>query len=95
MNYTDLKNDFLSQFPDDADSWKDATDEIRDFAHEVRTTYNEYVLDLYDDAPGTIKALNFRNFTPEEWNTKAKEQINQLWDDLPERNQRQIIERFI
>lgn len=96
MNYTDLKDDFLAQFPNDADSWRDATDEIRDFTHEVRTSYNEYVLDTYEDGPGAIQSLNFRSFaTPEEWNTEAKKQINQLWDYLPERNQHQILDRFI
>ena len=57
------------QFPEDAETWRDATDEIRDLAHNVRCSYNELVLDVCEGDKGYIEALNFRTFkTPSCWN---------------------------
>ena len=70
-----IKN-YMAEFPNNATSWAQATDEIRDLAHSVRTTYNEC-------READIKSLNFRSFKkPSDWNTNAKKQINQIWKKL-------------
>ena len=73
----------INQFPEDAETWRDATDEIRDLAHNVRCSYNELVLDVCEGDKGYIEALNFRTFkTPSCWNTEAKKQILTLWSKM-------------
>lgn len=78
----------LSQFPDDAEKWRDATDEIKDVAHIVRQTYNEMELDAVEGNEGYIESLNFREFKkPADWNKGAKKQIKELWSKLSPKNQ--------
>lgn len=67
---------FLKQFPNNAKSWEDATDEIRDLARKAKEIYNEVDLDVSNDSPKALKPLNFREFNkPSEWNTKGKKYI--------------------
>lgn len=54
---------FLSRFPDNAKSWSQATDEIRDMARKARELTNTEPLDF-----NWLK-------TPSEWNTKGKKFI--------------------
>jgi len=77
-----LKN-FLASFPNNATSWSQATDEIMDTARIIRQAHNELDLELCEGEEGAIEALNFRSFkTPAEWNTKAKEQIEETWSKM-------------
>lgn len=74
---------FLAKFPDDATSWRQATDEIRDLAYKVRSAYNEHTLDVLEHEAGYVESLNFRSFrTPAEWNQGAKKQIRELWSKM-------------
>jgi len=68
--------DFLKQFPDNATSWADATDEVRDFARTAKEYYNELDLDLLVDDPKGLYPLDFRSIkTPAEWNKKGRDYI--------------------
>lgn len=71
---------FLDQFPNDATSWTEATDEVRDLARLARETHTEIDFDgLHDEwetNPDMPQPLDFRELkTPSEWNTKGKEYI--------------------
>jgi hypothetical protein len=60
---------FLSQFPNDATSWKNATDEVRDICRICRENIEEF-----DGIK--LTAVDFRSFiTPSKWNTKGKKFI--------------------
>lgn len=75
---------FLSKFPDDAKSWSEATDEIRELAREIRINYNRYVLQINEDSEGGLEAVDFRSIKiPSEWNKKAKNFILKYWNTLP------------
>ena len=86
---------YLAQFPDNATSWREATDEVRDLARKVRTTYNHLALDLTIvevEAGAGIQPLPFRSFiSPAEWNQKAKAQIREVFALLPENLQSEIL----
>lgn len=76
---------FLSNYPDNATSWSQADDAIRDMNRTVRQFYNEMVLDLCEGDDGTVEALNFRAFkNPSEWNTNAKSQIIEVLNKMSE-----------
>lgn len=67
---------FLQQFPNNATSWSQATDEVRDICRAVRQTYNTVDLCLTADSPNGLQALNFYSFKqPSEWNTEGKKFI--------------------
>ena len=70
---------FLEQFPTDATSWAQATDEVRDLARLAREHLEEY--------DGVIvEAVDFRHAkTPAEWNTKGREFILDSFDRMQER----------
>jgi hypothetical protein len=88
-------NKFISKFPDNATSWADATDEIRDMASKVRQYYNEYVLDVNQDDPTALKPLNFKQFTtPSEWNTKGKQYIIDTFNKLTPDGKKDYFEYF-
>ena len=79
---------FLEQFPTDATSWVQATDEVRDLARASRE-----MLDEYDDIK--VEAVDFTaNKTPAEWNTKAREAILRNYDMMRPRTQLLFFERF-
>ena len=68
---------FLKQFPDDTDTWKNATDEIRDIARNIKDLYNERNED------NKIEALNFRKINkPSEWNTEGKKYIRMVYGKM-------------
>ena len=65
---------FLEQFPTDATSWTQATDEVYDLA----CTSREF-LDEYDDVKvEAVDATTLR--TPAEWNTVCREVILRNYD---------------
>ncbi len=86
---------FLNKFPDDTDSWRWATDEVRDIARSAREFYNEL------NKNGDIaKPLDFREFqTPSEWNTKGKAFIfavyNKMDNDTKEQFDKWVYNHFI
>ena len=79
---------FLEQFPTDATSWSQATDEIRDLSRASRE-----MLDEYDDIK--VEAVDFTAIrTPAEWNTKAREAVMRNYDLMRPRTQLLFFERF-
>lgn len=74
---------FLSKFPDDAKSWGQATDEIRDLARSAKETYNDIDLDVSNDDSKALQPLNFKEIkTPSEWNTKGKQYIRDTYNKM-------------
>ena len=79
---------FLEQFPTDATSWVQATDEVRDLARASRE-----MLDEYDDIK--VEAVDFTAIrTPAEWNPRAREAILRNYDMMRPRTQLLFFERF-
>ena len=79
---------FLEQFPIDATSWVQATDEVRDLARASRE-----MLDEYDDIQ--VEAVDFTaTRTPAEWNTLGRESIMRNYDIMRPRTQMLFYERF-
>ena len=79
---------FLEQFPTDATSWKEATDEVRELARTSRE-----MLDEYDDIK--VEAVDFTAIrTPAEWNTLGREAILRNYDMMRPRTQILFYERF-
>lgn len=87
---------FLSKFPDKANSWKVATDEIRDMARTAKELYNEHELDVYhDDEEKGLKPLNFRELkTPSEWNTQGKKYIREVYSKMSDKTKKKFEESF-
>lgn len=77
-------SDFFNKFPDDAKSWSQATDELR----EISKTAREYILELdYKE----IKPLNFNSFsTPSKWNTESKKYINKVYKMMSDKCKKQF-----
>ena len=79
---------FLEQFPTDATSWSQVTDEIRDLSRASREMLNEY-----DDIQ--VEAVDFTaTKTPAEWNTRAREAVMRNYDMMSPRTQMLFFERF-
>ena len=79
---------FLEQFPTDATSWVQATDEVRDLARASRE-----MLDEYDDIK--VEAVDFTvTRTPAEWNTLGRESILRNYDMMRPRTQQLFYEQF-
>ena len=79
---------FLEQFPTDATSWVQATDEVRDLARASRE-----MLDEYEDIK--VEAVDFTAIrTPAEWNTLGREAILRNYDMMRPRTQILFFERF-
>jgi len=86
---------FLKKFPDNATSWKEATDEIRDMARTAKEYYNELVLDVLKDDEKALKPLDFKSIkTPSEWNKKGKEYIRNVFNKLNTQGKEEFIEYF-
>jgi len=86
--------EFLTSFPNNASSWSQATDEIRDLCFKIRSVYNEMALDLVEGDEGYIERLDFRSFkTPSQWNTEGKAFILKYWALLPS-NERTSISNY-
>ena len=79
---------FLEQFPTDATSWAQATDEVRDLARLAREHLEEY--------NGVIvEAVDFRHAkTPSEWNTKGRAFILDCFDRMQEGTRKAYYEKF-
>ena len=79
---------FLEQFPTDATSWRQATDEVRDLARVSRE-----FLDEYDGIK--VEAVDFTAIkTPAEWNTLGRESIMRNYDMMRPRTQQLFYEQF-
>ena len=79
---------FLEQFPINATSWREATDEVRELARASRE-----MLDEYDDIK--VEAVDFTAIrTPAEWNTLGREAILRNYDMMRPRTQILFYERF-
>ena len=79
---------FLEQFPTDATSWRQATDEVRDLARASRE-----MLDEYDDVQ--VDSIYFPDIKdPAEWNTRAREAVVRNYDMMSPRTQLLFFERF-
>ena len=79
---------FLEQFPTDATSWVQATDEVRDLARASRE-----MLDEYDDVQ--VDSIYFPDIKdPVEWNTRAREAVMRNYDMMSPRTQLLFFERF-
>ena len=79
---------FLEQFPTNATSWREATDEVRELARASRE-----MLDEYDDIK--VEAVDFTAIrTPAEWNTLGREAILRNYDMMRPRTQILFYERF-
>ena len=79
---------FLEQFPTNATSWTQATDEVRELAYASRE-----MLDEYDDIK--VGAVDFTAVrTPAEWNTLGREAILRNYDMMRPRTQILFYERF-
>ena len=79
---------FLEQFPTDATSWVQATDEVRDLARASRE-----MLDEYDDVQ--VDSIYFPDIkAPAEWNTRAREAVMRNYDMMSPRTQLLFFERF-
>ena len=79
---------FLEQFPTDATSWRQATDEVRDLARASRE-----MLDEYDDVQ--VDSIYFPDIKdPAEWKTLGLESIMRNYDMMRPRTQLLFFERF-
>ena len=78
---------FLDQFPTDATTWSQATDEVYDLARTSRK-----FLDEYDDVK--VEVVDAATLTPAEWNTLGRESIMRNYDMMRPRTQLLFFERF-
>ena len=79
---------FLEQFPTDATSWTQATDEVYDLA----CTSREF-LDEYDDVK--VEAVDVATLdTPAKWNSVCREAIWRNYDLMRPHTQLLFFERF-
>lgn len=88
---------FLSQFPDNAQSWDKATDEVRDMARWAKEHINELDMNLteHEYEEKGYPALDFRIIkTPSEWNTKAKQYIRDAYNHMSERTRERYVEEI-
>lgn len=98
MNQKELPQNlkrYLNRFPDKAQNWSLATDEIKDICHIIRTAYNEIDLNLCEGDKGSIESLNFARFkTPSIWNSEAKKQIFEIWQKMSDRAKKQALKNI-
>jgi len=67
---------FLGKFPDNTESWKYATDEVRDIARAAKEHYNEHERE-------NIGPCDFRIIkTPYKWNMAGKKYILDVYDRM-------------
>ena len=82
---------FLEQFPADATSWTQATDEVYDLARISREFLDEYD-DVKVEAVDSIYFPDIKD--PAEWNTRAREAVMRNYDMMTPRTQLLFFERF-
>lgn len=90
---------FLDRFPDNTQSWAEATDEIRDMAREAREFHTEYDLDMLHDEwetnPKAPQPLDFRKLkSPSKWNTEGKKYILDTWDKMGDHAKEAFFDSF-
>ena len=79
---------FLEQFPTDATTWTQATEEVYDLARTSRE-----FLDEYDDVK--VEAVDFATLdTPAKWNSICREAIWRNYDLMRPYTQLLFFERF-
>jgi hypothetical protein len=79
---------YLQLFPNDAKSWNQATDELRDIARMSRMTYLEVDEKNYP-------ALDFKQLkTPGEWNTKSKSYIKEMYTRMSNKAKKEFLDNF-
>jgi hypothetical protein len=92
---TSKLDDVLSTFSDNAKSWKEATDEIRDLAREAKEYYNEYDLDVTHDDEKAHKPLDFKKLTtPAEWNIQGKKYIKDTVAKMSDATKKKFMEHL-
>lgn len=83
---------FMEQFPNNAESWDKATDDIKSFCAMVREEYNKHVVKAEPGDEAYIKPLDFYSFTkPWLWNTNAKSRIVKLWPKLSPQSKTKVL----
>lgn len=83
---------FLQQFPADATSWGNATDEIMDVARKCRMAWNEE-RDLQEGDEQFVHAIPDYVFNkPGNRNEAYATQIRALWPELNDVHQSEVIE---
>ena len=79
---------FLEQFPTDATSWAQATDEVRELARMAR----EHLEELEEVI---VEPVDFRHAkTPAEWNSRGRAFILTCFDRMQGQTRRAFYERF-
>lgn len=67
---------FMKKYPDNATSWAQADDGMRDLSRIARETINE-------QQGMNIESMNFREFkTPAEWNKKSKAFVKKVYKKM-------------
>lgn len=90
LNKGDLFAYIDSSFPDNANSWKDATMEIVDMANWIY----EVVLEMKGENLAAPLQDKTRSKTPKEWNTKHKRRIKEGFELLSNYQEKQFFETF-
>lgn len=88
----------FEKYPDNATSWAQADDAIRDMARTAKEYYNELDLDLtskeVEEGKG-LQPLNFRELkTPSEWNIQGKKYIREAYSKMSDSTKKAYIENF-
>lgn len=91
INYRMQRNieKFLDRFPNDAKSWADATDEVRELSRSSRT--------FLEEAHNVIlEPVNFASFqSPSEWNKQGKASILNNWIKMNDRTKQEFYNHHI
>jgi len=80
--------EYLNNFPKNAESWRQATDEVRDIARMARITYLE--VDEKEYEPLDFKTLK----TPAEWNTLGREYITDMYNRMSDEAKKEFLDAF-
>lgn len=90
----DKLDKFLEKFPNNAASWNQATDEVRDLARTAKEYHNELDLDVASDDPKAHESHDFRvHKTPADWNTKGKKYIQDTVSKMSDATKNAFMER--
>jgi len=81
-------NEYLNNFPKNAESWRQATDEVKDIARMARITYLE--VDEKEYEPLDFKTLK----TPAEWNTLGREYITHMYNRMSDEAKKEFLDAF-
>jgi len=80
--------EYLNNFPKNAESWRQATDEVRDIARMARITYLE--VDEKEYEPLDFKTLK----SPAEWNTLGREYITDMYNRMSDKAKKEFLDAF-